>query len=213
LTDIRRPTREDLEAARGRFLKDVIGPGLRVLFCGINPSLYSAAIGHHFGRPGNRFWPALHAGGFTDRLFSPYEDTSILGLGLGLTNLVRRATAAADELTGAELVTGGQGLLRRVRRHRPAWLGVLGVGAFRVAFRHKDAILGLQTETIGDTKIWVLPSPSGLNAHYRLTQLSKLFAEFRATVDESLPTPRRGNRDSAEAPRTRAWGGGVAGVE
>src|SRR5262245_56266855 len=127
--ELQRPTRADLEAARGRFLTDVIGPGLRVLFCGINPSLYSAAIRHHFGRPGNRFWPALHGGGFTDRLFSPLEDKSLLALGLGLTNLVRRATAAADELTNEELLSGGRALLRRVGRHRPAWLAILGVGA------------------------------------------------------------------------------------
>src|SRR6478736_6267719 len=118
----RRPTRADLIAAQGRTLPDVIGPDLRVLFCGINPSLYSAAIGHHFGRPGNRFWPALHLGGFTDRLLSPYEDVTMLERGLGLTNLAGRATAAAEELSDDELLAGRGRLERKVRRHRPAWV-------------------------------------------------------------------------------------------
>src|SRR5437763_13470433 len=112
----RRPTRADLEAAQGRTLADVIGPGLRVLFCGINPGLYTAAIGRHFGRPGNRFWPALHRGGFTPRLFSPFEGSLLLDLKFGITNIVERATARADELTDDELLAGGKRLEAKVKR-------------------------------------------------------------------------------------------------
>jgi TDG/mug DNA glycosylase family protein len=161
-------------------LRDVIGPELRVLFSGINPGLYSAAIGHHFGRPGNRFWPALHAGGFTDRLFSPSEDASLLYLRLGLTNLVARATASANELTDEELIAGGRRLARKVRRHRPAFLAILGVSAYRTAFGRPEAAIGRQPDAIDETIVWVLPSPSGLNAHYQLTDLGRLFAELRA---------------------------------
>jgi len=178
-----RPTRADLEVAQGRSLADVIGPGLRVLFCGINPSLYSAAIGHHFGRPGNRFWPALHRGGFTERLLSPYEDRTLPKRGLGLTNLAGRATAAAEELSDDELIAGRGRLERKVRRHRPAWVAFLGVMAYRTAFGRPLASLGLQDETIGATRLWVLPSPSGLNAHYRLDALGGLFAALRTAVE------------------------------
>jgi TDG/mug DNA glycosylase family protein len=177
-----RPTKADLEAARRLTLPDVIGPGLRVLFSGINPGLYSAAIGHHFCRPGNRFWPALHAGGFTDRLFSPYEDTAVLSLGLGLTNLVPRTTASADELTVEELIEGRRRLVRKIRRHRPAHLAVLGVTAYRTAFGRPEATLGRQPHTIDDTSVWVLPSPSGLNAHYQLKEMGQFFAALRAEL-------------------------------
>jgi double-stranded uracil-DNA glycosylase len=158
---------------------DVIAPGLEVLFCGINPSLYSAAVGHHFARPGNRFWPALHAAGFTDRLLSPAEDRELLRHGYGLTNLVGRATAAADEVTAAELVAGARRLGRAVRRYRPARVAFLGITAYRTAFGRKGATLGRQRERIGDAAIWVLPNPSGLNAHYQLRDLARLFAELR----------------------------------
>src|SRR6059058_5608282 len=127
MSEHRRPTRADLEAAQGRTLPDVIGPGLRVLFCGINPSLYSAAIGHHFGRPGNRFWPALHAGRFTPHLLSPYEDALLTQFGLGLTNLVARATAAADELTAKELQDGSVLLEEKVKQFGPRRVAFLGV--------------------------------------------------------------------------------------
>jgi TDG/mug DNA glycosylase family protein len=170
----------DIRAARKRTLPDVIGPGLRVLFCGINPGLWSAAIGHHFGRPGNRFWPALHAGGFTDRVFSPYEDGSLLSLGLGLTNLVGRASAAAAELSEKELRHGRHSLESKVLLHRPACVAFLGIGAYRIAFSRPQAILGRQGETIGETALWALPSPSGLNAHYQLADLGRLFAQLRA---------------------------------
>jgi TDG/mug DNA glycosylase family protein len=178
-----RPTKAELEASRSRTLRDVLAPGLRVVFCGINPGLYSAAIGRHFGRPGNRFWPALHRGGFTDRLYSPHEDDTLLDLRLGLTNLVARTTAAAAELSDEELKLGGQRLRRKLRRYRPEWLAVLGLTAYRTAFDRPDAVIGPQAETIGDTRVWILPSPSGLNAHYQLDDLAAQFAALKAAVD------------------------------
>src|SRR5437660_4190347 len=175
---IPRPTREDLEAARGKVVGDVIAPGLRVLFCGINPGLYTAAIGHHFGRPGNRFWPALHAGGFTPRLYSPYEDGNLVELGYRITNVVSRATATADELTAIELCEGGLRLQAKVRRYKPGVLAILGVGAYRVAFNRAKAKLGPQENSVGGTAVWVLPNPSGLNAHYQAADLARCFARL-----------------------------------
>ena len=174
-----KPTRAELLAAQNGTLKDLIAPNLRVLFCGINPGLYSAAIGHHFGRPGNRFWPALHASGFTPRLFKPHEEQELLPLGYGITNVVNRATAAADELEPAEFVAGGKILVDKIHVHRPLSLAVLGIGAYRLAFGRPSAALGLQVDTIGATRLWVLPSPSGLNAHYQAAGLAKLFQELR----------------------------------
>jgi TDG/mug DNA glycosylase family protein len=161
----------------------VIAPNLRVLFCGINPGLYTAAVGHHFARPGNRFWPALHASGFTDRLLSPFEERELLAQGYGITNVVERATATAAELDAAEYVEGGRKLAAKVRRYRPAFLAVLGVGAYRTAFARPKAALGLQPETIGDTSVWVLPNPSGLNAHYQPKDLARMFRELRLAVE------------------------------
>ena len=135
-----------------------------MLFCGINPGLYSAAIGHHFGRPGNRFWPALLAAGFTERLLSPFEEAELLQHGYGITNLVERATGAADELTTEELLAGARRLTRKVKRYRPAFVALLGITAYRTAFGSKLAVLGRQPEKIADAGIWVLPNPSGLNA-------------------------------------------------
>jgi TDG/mug DNA glycosylase family protein len=166
-------------AAAGRTVPDVIGPGLRVLFSGINPGLYTAWAGHHFARPGNRFWPTLHAAGFTPRLFAPSEEHMLLGLGYGITNLVPRATAAAGELTSAELTAGGRRLRRLVMRHRPHCLAVLGVGAYRAAFARPDAVVGRQSGSWGESMVWVLPNPSGLNAHYQLAELARLFEELR----------------------------------
>ena len=179
----RPPTKAELLAAAGKTVPDVIAPRLRILFCGINPGLYTAAVGHHFARPGNRFWPALHAAGFTDRVLSPYEEQEMLALGYGITNVVRRASATADELTPDELSAGGKQLSARVRRHAPGWLAVLGIGAYRSAFARPKAALGLQPETIASTRVWVLPNPSGLNAHYHARDLARLFAELRAAVD------------------------------
>ncbi|MBF6270326.1 G/U mismatch-specific DNA glycosylase [Nocardia farcinica] len=172
-----RPTPADLAAAAGTTIPDVVGPDLRVLFCGINPGLWSGATGHHFARPGNRFWPALFRSGFTPRLFRPDEQAELLALGLGITNVVPRTTAKADELTAAELREGGRALTERVRRYRPKALAVLGIGAYRTAFGRPRTTVGRQDETIADTEIWVLPNPSGLNAHYTLDALA---AEFRA---------------------------------
>jgi TDG/mug DNA glycosylase family protein len=180
-----KPTRTELLAAADQTVPDVIAHDLEVLFCGINPGLYSAWSGHHFARPGNRFWPALHAGGFTPRLLKPSEELELLTLGYGITNVVRRASAAADELTMDELTAGGKALRIRVRRYRPRFLAVLGVGAYRVAFNRPKAGLGFQPEPIGETKVWVLPNPSGLNAHYRAADLAKLFRQLREAVSTS----------------------------
>jgi TDG/mug DNA glycosylase family protein len=171
----RKPTAEEIRLASGKTVPDVIAPDLTVLFCGINPGLYTAAVGHHFARPGNRFWPALHAAGFTDRVIAPHEERLLLALGYGITNVVARATAGADELSPAELVAGGRRLAAKVRRCRPRFLAVLGIGAYRSAFARPLAALGLQEETLAATRIWVLPNPSGLNAHYRAADLGRLF--------------------------------------
>ncbi len=174
-----RPTKADLAAAHGKTLPDVIAPDLDVLFCGINPGLYTAAVQQHFGRPGNRFWPVLHRAGFTPRQFHPSEQSELLQLGYGITNVVARATAAAAELTPEELVEGGKELARKVRKYKPRYLAVVGIGAYRTAFARPKAKLGLQPETIGETKIWVLPNPSGLNANYQPGQLVELFGQLR----------------------------------
>jgi TDG/mug DNA glycosylase family protein len=179
---MRRPTKADVQAAAGRTVPDLIAPGLDVVFCGINPSLYSGAIGHHFARPGNRFWPTLYAAGFTERLLAPWEEYLLLETGCGITNLVARATAAADELTAAELSAGRRRLEQKARRYAPCWLAVLGVGAYRTAFNRPGAGIGVQPERLGPSGLWVLPNPSGLNANYRLADLARLFGEFRAVV-------------------------------
>ncbi len=174
-----KPTKQQLIEAEGRTVPDVIGPGLRVLFCGINPGLYTAAVGHHFARPGNRFWPALHRSGFTDRLLSPFEELELLQLHIGVTNVVARATAAAAELTKDDFTKGGSRLKAKVRRYRPRVVAVLGVGAYREAFARPKAVIGEQDEKIGEARVWVLPNPSGLNANYQLNDLVKLFKELR----------------------------------
>jgi TDG/mug DNA glycosylase family protein len=178
-----RPTRQEIDAARGGLVRDVLGPGLRVVFCGINPGLYSAAVGHHFARPGNRFWKALHVAGFTDRLLSPSEDGELLHLGLGLTNIEGRATAAAAELTAEELREGARALERNVGKTRPRAVAVLGVTAYRTAFERPRAVLGPQPGRLGASTVWVLPNPSGLNAHHQLDDLARRFAELRRAVD------------------------------
>jgi len=175
-----RPTREQLEEARTRVLEDVAAPGLDVLFSGINPGLYSAWTGHHFARPGNRFWPALHGSGFTPRLLRPDEQRELLDLGLGITNVVARASARADELSREEVLTGGELLREKAARLQPRWLAVLGVTTYRVAFGSPRAQVGPQEQTIGDTGVWVLPNPSGLNAHYTPVALADEFALLRA---------------------------------
>jgi double-stranded uracil-DNA glycosylase len=174
-----KPTKEQLLAATEKTVRDVIAPDLRVLFSGINPGLYTAAVGHHFARPGNRFWPALYAGGFTNRVLSPFEERELLKSGYGITNVVARATASADMLTKDEIVKGGERLRAKVLRYRPRVLAVLGVGAYRTAFNQPKATVGRQEERIGDTTLWVLPNPSGLNANYQAPDLARLFQELR----------------------------------
>lgn len=179
MTKPRQPTREELLAARGKTVPDIIAPRLKVLFVGINPSLYSAAVRHHFARPGNRFWPVLHAAGFTQRLLSPFEERELLKWGYGITNVVRRASAAATELSSTELAAGGQRLLAKVRRHRPRIVAVLGIGAYRTAFACPKAVLGKQKDKLGAATAWVLPNPSGLNANYQLKDLTRLYRQLR----------------------------------
>lgn len=174
-----KPTKEQIAGAAGRTVPDVIARGLRVLFCGINPGLYTAAVGHHFARPGNRFWPALYYSGFTNRLLSPFEERDLLRIGVGITNVVAHATASAAELTKEDFIKGGRKLGAKIVRRQPRILAVLGVGVYREAFSRAKAAVGLQEETIGETRIWVLPNPSGLNANYQLDDLVKLFGQLR----------------------------------
>lgn len=177
-----RPSPADLAAARDKVIPDVIRPGLRVLFSGINPGLYSAATGYHFARPGNRFWPALHQSGFTPRQFRPDEQDQLLGLGLGITNVAARATARAGELGDTELRDGGRVLAAKVTALTPRFLAVVGVTAFRVAFGRRDATVGPQDDRIGETRLWVLPNPSGLNAHWPAAALAAEFGRLCAAA-------------------------------
>jgi TDG/mug DNA glycosylase family protein len=173
------PTRAELAAAAELTIPDVVGPGLRVLFCGINPGLYSAATGQHFARPGNRFWPALHRSGFTSRQLQPAEQWLLPGLGLGITNVVRRASARADELSADELRAGGERLAGLTARLAPQWLAVLGVTAYRTAFGQPRAAVGPQPYEIGGVRVWILPNPSGLNAHWSAAALAAEFGRLR----------------------------------
>lgn len=173
-----RPSAEQLLAARDQLLPDVIAPGLGVLFVGINPGAYSTAVGHHFGRPGNRFWPALALAGLTPRLFKPSEDRELLALGLGITNVVARTTARAAELEPEELLDGARKLAKKVLRYGPHTVAILGVTAYRAAFEQPGAKLGEQSERLGNARVVVLPNPSGLNAHHQLPQLAALFARL-----------------------------------
>ena len=178
-----KPTKEEIQAAYGKPVPDVIAPGLKILFVGINPGLYTAAVGHHFARPGNRFWPALHLAGFTDRQLSPFEEEELLKFGYGITNFVNRATAAAADLSSADLVTGGQVLEEKIRNYRPKLVAILGIGAYRSAFRRPKAELGRQPETLAGAQLWILPNPSGLNAHYQLEDFARLFRELRQAAE------------------------------
>lgn len=174
-----RPTAADLEAARDRTIPDVVPPEGGVLFCGINPGLYSAATGWHFARPGNRFWPALHRSGFTDRLLHPSEQDLLPSYGAGITNLAARATAQAAELTAEELREGGALLEKFVAEHRPRIVAVLGVTAFRTAFGRPKVKIGPQEEHLAGATLWILPNPSGLNAHYTPAALAEEFRRLR----------------------------------
>ena len=173
------PGRAELEAARDRVVPDLLGEDLGVLFCGINPGLASGAAGHHFAKPGTRFWPSLHGSGFTPRQLRPDEEDALLALGLGITNVAERTTARADELSREEIVEGGRRLRAKVQRWRPRWLAVLGVTAYREAFGDRRAAVGPQDARIGDTRVWLLPNPSGRNAHWQLGPLIEEFARLR----------------------------------
>lgn len=179
-----RPTRADLVAAAGRTIPDIIGPGLRILFCGINPGLYSGAVGHHFARPGNRFWAALHAAGFTERVLAPRDGRLLLDAGYGLTNLVARSTATADELSRQELIHGRQLLERKVRRYAPRWVAIVGIGAYRTAFGRPRATIGQQAEHLAGARVWLLPNPSGLNANHQPADLARAFRALRLAALE-----------------------------
>jgi TDG/mug DNA glycosylase family protein len=170
------PSRAELEAARGRRVRDLIAPELRVLFCGINPSLYTAAVGYHFARPGNRFWKTIHAAGFTERVLDPSEQHLLLARGVGLTNVVARASVSADELELAEYRRGGALLARKLRRYQPRVLAFLGLGAYRIAAERPEAKVGRQPDRFADVEVWALPNPSGLNAHYRFEDLVECYA-------------------------------------
>src|SRR3954465_13564217 len=174
-----KPTKAQLLAARNQRVPDLIAQDLIVLFAGINPGLYTAAIGCHFGRPGNRFWPALYGGGFTPRLFSPFEQSLLLDLKFGITNVVERATARADELTDDELRAGGQRLEAKDKRWRPTVVAFVGIGPYRIVSGIKDARVGLQEALFRGIHPWVLPNPSGLNAHYQTAALAQLFGDLR----------------------------------
>lgn len=178
-TSYGRPSKADLLASKDKGIRDVIAPRLRVLFVGINPGLYTAWSGHHFARPGNRFWPALHLAGFSKRQLHPSEQAELLHDGYGITNLVNRATATADEVAPAEFTEGAKRLARKVRRHRPRVVAFLGVGAYCHAFGIKTAAIGKQPNRLEGAEVWVLPNPSGLNANYQLPDLVRLFRQLR----------------------------------
>jgi TDG/mug DNA glycosylase family protein len=191
MPDVRqkKPTVQEVQAAHGKRLHDILAPDLDVLFCGINPGLYSAAVGHHFSRPGNRFWPALHASGFTKSLLEPHEQNEMLRYGCGLTNLVARATSVAAALSSEELRHGRGLLQRKVRRYHPIFVAVLGKGAYQTAFRRTKAEFGLQQEELAGARLWLLPNPSGLNAHFQPPALAELFGELREAARGQRKNP------------------------
>ncbi len=178
---------------------DVLTRGLDVVFCGINPGRRSAVAGFHFAGAGNRFWPSLYGAGFTDHLLRPADIGQLPAYGCGITNLVTRTTARADELTRAELEAGRRALEAKLRRFAPTWLAVLGIGAYRAAFGDRHAVLGRQARTIGTTRVWLLPNPSGLNAHYQLADFVRHFADLRQAI-------ARGKRDQEELAAGRVRG-------
>jgi TDG/mug DNA glycosylase family protein len=172
----------DLEAAKDAVIPDVLpapGEPFYVLFTGINPGLYSAATGWHFARPGNRFWPALHAAGFTGRQLKPSEQDELTRYGLGITNIAPRATAQAAELSPAELREGAARLRALVEARRPRFVAIAGVTAYRTAFGHPKALIGPQPDPLGPARLWILPNPSGLNASWQPPRLAEAFRELR----------------------------------
>jgi double-stranded uracil-DNA glycosylase len=189
----RSPSRAELLAAEGTRVPDILAPGLDVVFCGINPGLWSAAVGHHFARPGNRFWKVLHAAGFTDELLSPSDERRLLQVGVGVTNLVSRATASAAELDRDELRKGGRNLARKVRRLKPGIVAFLGLIAYRSAFDRPRATMGEQAERLGGARLWLLPNPSGAQAHYQLAEMVSALRVLREAMQrERRPADRSG---------------------
>ena len=176
---MKKPTKEDLRQAYGKPIADTLATNLKVIFCGINPGLYTAAMGYAYSHPGNRFWPTLYAAGFTPRLLAPVEQHLLLALGYGLTNLVPRATASEKEWSKEELVRDGEVLLQKLKIYQPDWVAFVGVGAYRKAFDRPEAEVGMQHEKFGETRIWLLPSPSGLNAHYAGEKMIREFRKLR----------------------------------
>jgi TDG/mug DNA glycosylase family protein len=187
-----RPTKAQVAAAHGATVPDVIRPGLAVLFVGINPGLYSGAVGHHFARPGNRFWRTLNRAGFTDRLLSPFEERELLRYGVGITNLVPRATARGEEVTVEELRAGARRVRAKACRFCPRFVAFVGIGAYRAAFRRRDACVGRQPERLCRSSVWLLPNPSGLNAHYQVDALAEAYGELRRSSQDEpwLPDTR-----------------------
>jgi TDG/mug DNA glycosylase family protein len=208
LTTPWKPSKAQVLAAHDKLLADLVAKNLIVLFAGINPGLYTAAIGRHFGRPGNRFWPALHGGGFTPRLFSPFEESLLLDLQFGITNIVERATVRADQLTDDELRAGGLRLEAKVKRLRPTVVAFVGIHPYRVVSGIKDAHVGLQKPLFGGSHAWVLPNPSGLNAHYQPAALAKLFGELRLWA---IAAHER--RQTGKKPRAKVQLGNIRGVK
>jgi double-stranded uracil-DNA glycosylase len=180
----RHPTPEDLTAAAGRTVPDVIGPGLRVLFSGINPGLWSAAVGHHFARPGNRFWKSLAASGFTEGVLSPYDERQLLNVGIGITNIVPTATRSAAEVTATQLRRGVVGLERKVGRWHPRAVAILGLDAYRTGFNDREAKIGRQPEEFNGAQLWAIPNPSGIQAYYPFDRLVTELQALRAAVGD-----------------------------
>lgn len=174
-----KPSKDDLQAAYGKTVPDLVRPDLAVLLCGINPSLWSGAVGLHFATPGNRLWPTLHASGWTPRRLMPWETDEVLAAGLGITNLVPRATARAEELTDDELRAGLPRLVALVERVQPTWVAFLGLSSYRVATGERRATVGPQERTVGPSQVWLLPNPSGLNASWQLPRLAEAYAQLR----------------------------------
>lgn len=196
-----RPSRAELDAAHGAHVPDLIAPGLAVLFCGINPSLYSAVVGHHFARPGNRFWPTLYQAGFTSRLLHPSEEQELLAQGIGITNVCSEASASADSLTAEDYAAGAARLRRKLRRYRPRVVAFLGLGAYRITAADPGARVGPQPEAFAGVEAWALPNPSGLNAHYQLPELVECYRQLARAV--LAPDPAVANvAAGAAAPRT-----------
>lgn len=177
-----RPSKAELAACVNKRVADLIAPNLKILFCGINPGLYSAYTGYHFARPGNRFWPTLHKAGFTPCQLAPAEEQELLEYGYGITSLVARATASAAELGREEFLEGAQILREKAIQWRPQVVAILGISVYRAGFGKRHAEIGLQQESLGPARLWVLPNPSGLNAHYSSTTLAQVYAELRQAV-------------------------------